>query len=355
MNAVKKDAAIPLTEEDLKRGEALLESVMLNAMDYHYDPKTMRVDISSKGTQKKKWTPPQDELETSLSMTEAYEWDAPWMDSFFSVLRKFEYRLKSHSDIPNLEKIKAAKSEREATIFNLWYHYAIHHKVQDVYDAIEKMPDWRKDARLVFLRGNCARDLKHDFQERLELCDHLIQLDPKRQQQRYRHIKLALEYKAGVAAKRIVPPEPSAELVEFTKTQGKNAEEVLRKMEKIRKWDTMGLEICMSALHRFAKELEGKADLPNLAALRKRNSERDCQVLNLWYRFTIGRQRQEVYDAIERIPEWRKDARLVYLKVIAGDKLNRDKRELLELCDLLLKLEPNNGKFPHMRLIIEMK
>ncbi len=286
------------------------------------------------------------ELETNHKM------DFVEIQSFFgNRLRAFKNELKDKPDLPNIDKIKASNSEWEATVLNLWYKFSIHGRTQDVYDAVGATNGWEKESRLVALRMICARELNRPKEEVVELCDALVKLEPNNQI--YRHARLSLDAPQAPAY-HAAQKAQSSYLVELQRRGFANVEEALKELETKRKWELDAIEIFMSKLSAYRKELRGSLDLPNLEKIRISLTEPEAFMLNLWFKYSIHRSYHDIYDSIDKIEAWEKDTRLVFLKLLCGRRLNREKAELLKLCDMLVELEPDNQRFKHARLSLEM-
>ena len=163
-------------------------------------------------------------------------------------------------------------------------------------------------------------------------------------------LALAEPAPAGNAA----PTAPDPYLVELQRKNFASAEEALNELEKKRKWELIALEIYTNKIGAFRRQLKGKPDLPNLEIVKAVQTAEDAELLNLWYKYGVHRAHQEIYDAIGRKAGWEKDARFVFLRLLCGRRLNRDKTELLKLCDILIALEPNNQRFNQTKLTFEM-
>ena len=286
------------------------------------------------------------------SLEKKHKMDFVEIQSFFgNRLRAFMSELKDKPDLPNLEKIKESNSEREAIVLNLWYKFTVHGKTQEVYDAVAMTDGWEAESRLVALRMICARDLKRPKEELVALCDALVKLEPNNQF--FRHTRLSLDAPAAPAG-NTAPTAPDPYLVELQRKNFASEEDLLKELETKRKWELIALELYTNKIGAFRRQLKGKPDLPNLEKVKAVQTADDAELLNLWYKYGVLRAYQEVFDAIGRKAGWEKDARFVFLKLLCGRRLNRDKAELLKLCDMLIALEPDNQRFKHTKLTFEM-
>ncbi len=271
---------------------------------------------------------------------------------FGQMLRPYADELKDSPDLPNLDRIRERNSEGEAVVLNLWYKFAVHDSRQEVYDGVGAMDGWEGDSRLVFLRLVCARDLKHDKGELKGLADMLVKLEPK--SERFRHLQLSLDLAPADATGR-TPDAPPPELLELANRKYANAEEALAELESGRDWNLQTVELYFNKLADFRKQLKDSADLPNLDKVEAGGSAGEAAMLNLWYKCAISRKYQEAYEAVGQLPDWEKDARLVFLRLLCGRKLSVEKEEMLRLCDILIGLDPDNPRYRHARLSFEMK
>ena len=293
-------------------------------------------------------------LEENLAELEQnHKMDYVEIQSFFgNRLRAFRNKLKDMPDLPNLEKIKEANSATEAVVLNLWYKFAIHGKTREVYDAIGETDGWEKESRLVMLRMICARDLKHPRQELIDLCDALVKLEPKNQM--YRHTRLSLDAPQTATDGNAIPQRPDPYLMELQKHRFASSAEALKVLETNQKLELVAIEILMGKIGSFRKELKGSPNLPNLEHIKVNQTESEAAILNLWYKYSVHRSYQEIYEAVGRTAAWEKDGRLVFLRLLCGRRLNIEKTVLLKLCDTLIALEPNNQRFKHLKLTFEM-
>ncbi|MGN0878939.1 MAG: hypothetical protein ACI4WT_05745 [Oligosphaeraceae bacterium] len=293
-------------------------------------------------------------LEENLAeLEQKHKMDYVEIQSFFgNRLRAFRNKLKDMPDLPNLEKIKEANSATEAVVLNLWYKFAIHEKTREVYDAIGATEDWEQESRLVMLRMICARDLKLPRQELIDLCDALVKLEPKNQM--YRHTRLSLDAPQTATGGNAIPQRPDSYLVELQRRRFASSAEALKELETNRKLELVAIEILMGKIGSFRKELKGSPNLPNLEQVKVAHTEPEAAILNLWYKYSVHRSYQEIYEAVGKTAAWEKDGRLVFLRLLCGRRLNIEKTVLLKLCDTLIALEPNNQRFKHLKLTFEM-
>lgn len=134
----------------------------------------------------------------------------------------------------------------------------------------------------------------------------------------------------------------------------KGLEETLSELEKKHRMDYVEIQSFFGhRLKAFMNELKDMPDLPNLEKIKEANSATEAVVLNLWYKFAIHGKTQEVYDVIGTTDGWEKESRLVMLRMICARDLKHPKEELVELCDALVKLEPNNQIYRHTRLSLD--
>ena len=341
---------------------SLWQKLVLSAMtQYGIDRKILNkkrqkngVSMTSFGAKGEKSGVNTNDLSSLLSELESKRrMDLMELEVYFGrALSRFSAELKGSPDLPNLGKIRENHSEREAAVLNLWYKFAICGGRQDVYDLVGGIEGWEKDSRLVFLRLVCARDLKHDKDEQKRLSDTLVRLEPKSERFRHLQLSMALAPAEGVGK---TPDAPSPELSSLVQRKYANADEALAELESHRQWSLQALELYFGKLSDFRKQLRGNADLPNLDKVKAVNGDYEAVVLNLWYKYDITRQYQDVYDAIGGVSGWEKDVRLVFLKLLCGHRLSIAKEEMLKLCDILIALEPDNPRFKHVKLSFEMK
>ena len=180
----------------------------------------------------------------------------------------------------------------------------------------------------------------------------LVKLEPK--SERFRHLQLSLDLAPADAAGR-TPDAPPPELLELANRKYANAEEALAELESGRDWNLQTVELYFNKLADFRKQLKDSADLPNLDKVETAGSAGEAAMLNLWYKCAISRKYQEAYEAVGQLPDWEKDARLVFLRLLCGRKLSVEKEEMLRLCDILIGLDPDNPRYRHARLSFEMK
>lgn len=136
-------------------------------------------------------------------------------------------------------------------------------------------------------------------------------------------------------------------------------EQLQKKLDELKtkqKWSMVEVEIYFSGLMKFSRQLKGNADLPNKEELKALYQDSDeVEMLNLWYKYCLPRSFEEVLESIDRRKDWEKDSRLVLLKLVCARNAKRSKEEQLELVEILIKLEPNQPRFQHLKEMLEEK
>ncbi len=118
------------------------------------------------------------------------------IEVIMTIINGNKHSFMDKKEFPLLETIQKTYPDTDLPqVFNLYYKYIMTRDSSGIYSVIEDVPGWKDSEGLVFIRMQCARDMKKDNAELLQLAERLVELAPDNV--RYQQLKAFFGKNAG--------------------------------------------------------------------------------------------------------------------------------------------------------------